>query len=88
MDPKFLTVTANNAVLETIKRAEQSDGTVIRLFEYKNRRGTVQITLPEQVREIWEINLTEDEMIASYSVEDGTFSFDIRPYEIRTFLLK
>ncbi len=86
--PQYLNVTSDNAILETVKRAEESNAAVIRFFEYKNQRGTVRITLPDHVQEVWEINLTEDEMAASYLVSDGEFSFEIKPYEIRTFLLK
>ena len=88
ISPQFLKITSENAVLETVKRAEQSNAAVIRLFEYKNQRGIVHIVLPKTVREVWEINLTEDEMIASHRIENGKFAFEIRPYEIRTFLLK
>lgn len=77
----------SNVIVETVKQAESGEGTVIRVFECKNMRTKASITVPENVTEVVLCDMLENEETV-IPVEQGTFEFTIRPYEILTFLLK
>lgn len=82
----FATVDDQGLIIETIKKAEDSDGIVIRLYEAFNTRGTATLTLGFDISEAFTVNLVEEHPEA---VEHGrnSLSFTYRPFEIKTFLL-
>jgi len=80
-------VDCGNVILDTVKKAEDSDAIVIRLYECYNRRSKVELTFFKDLAEVNECNLME-KPLANVPVEGNHFSFGIRPYEIKTFLLK
>lgn len=82
----FAAVDSAFVMLETIKRAESSDGIILRLYEYMNCRGPVKVTLNRPVQSVVECNLLE-EPVENAAVESfgNAFTFQIKPYEIKTF---
>ncbi|MBC8102654.1 MAG: alpha-mannosidase [Cytophagales bacterium] len=83
----FATVDDQGLLIDTIKKAEDSDAIVIRLYEAFNTRGTATLTLGFPLAEAYTVNMVEEnpEPIA----QDGNrITFDYRPFEIKTFLLK
>ena len=76
-----------NVVLETVKQAENGEGTVLRLYESENARTKTALTLPEGVTKAYETNLLE-EIEAELPVVDGKLHFVMKPYEIKTILLR
>jgi len=74
-------------ILETVKKAEQGDGWVVRLYETRgSRKGRSAITFGRRIRKAVECNLMEeDEQPAEYDASSITFS--ITPYEIKTFIV-
>ena len=76
-----------NVILETVKRAESGEGTVLRLFECKNMRTKATITLPEGATKVYLSDMLENPE-TEMQVENNTVTFTIRPYEIITFLVK
>ncbi len=83
----FASVDKRNVVLETVKAAENGDGTIVRLYECENARTKATLTLPEGVTKAYTTNLLE-EIESELTVENGTVKFSIKPYEIVTILLK
>lgn len=71
-------------LIDTVKRAEDGDGIVVRLYEYRNRKGRANLTFGRPVKKVTETNLCE-EGGEEVSVKDGGISFDIGCYEIKTF---
>lgn len=79
----FATVDKENVILETVKRAEDGEGTILRLYENRNRRSTVALTLSRQVQAAWLCDLMENR--ETELVQEGnTIRFAIKPYEIVT----
>ncbi len=76
-----------NVIVETIKQAENGEGTVVRIFECKNMRTNETLTLPADVKEVKLCDMLENE-VADLPISDGKVAFTIRPYEILTLLLK
>ncbi|MBQ4550070.1 MAG: alpha-mannosidase [Oscillospiraceae bacterium] len=83
----FASVNRRNVILETVKAAEQGEGTVLRLYECENARTKVTVKLPEGTKEAYLTNLLE-EVEAELAVVDGTVTFTIKPFEIVTLLVK
>ncbi len=83
----LLAVSAPNVVVETVKRAEDGDGIIVRLYESQRRRGmaTVQFAFP--VTQAWETNLLEENQ-AELPVRDGAVVLQLRPYQIVTLRVK
>jgi alpha-mannosidase len=75
-----------NIVIETIKRAEDGNGIVVRLYESQRRRGPITLTTGFPLRGAWHTNLLEqnDEALAFTGRQ---VTFDVRPYEIVTLRL-
>lgn len=87
MDYSFANCDQANVVLETIKKAEDGNGIVVRLYEIENTRTNVTLTFDRPVAFVEEVNLIEE------SVEDGevvissenAVKFQIKPYEIKSY---
>lgn len=77
---------AKSTILETLKKAEDDDGLILRFYEYGNQRDKVMVDLPFLIKEVVECNLMEEE-IDKIDQSDNKFSFEIKPYEIKTFKL-
>jgi alpha-mannosidase len=68
-------------VLETIKRAEDSDAVVLRLYEPYGGRGVARVHV--DATHAWRTNLLEDE-IEAVEVEGGALVLPFRPHEVVT----
>ena len=83
----FASIDKANVVLETIKKAEDGNGIIVRLYEIENTRTKVELTFDRPVVSVQEVNLVED------VVEDGkvtmptanSIGFQIKPYEIKSY---
>jgi len=76
-----------NVILETVKAAENGEGTVLRLYECENARTKATLTVPADTKAAYLTNLLE-EIESELPVVDGKVTFTIKPYEIVTILLK
>ncbi|NLF66306.1 MAG: alpha-mannosidase [Chloroflexi bacterium] len=76
-----------HVILETVKRAEDGDGWIIRLYEaQQTRTQKVTVTFDRPVLRAVACNLLEEEEAdPSLHVEGRQLSFAILAYEIRTF---
>ncbi|WP_338589955.1 alpha-mannosidase [Paenibacillus sp. Y5S-9] len=78
-------VDQDNVVLEVIKKAENNDDMIIRLYEAHGRRSRASLQLPEGAgTTAYACDLLENNEVEC-TVENGRISFDIKPYEILTF---
>lgn len=79
----FVSVNSENVVIETVKKAEDDDGIIIRLYEYGNRCENVRLNFGFSVQKAIVCDLMEREE-GTVEVTDNTVSFDIKPFEIVT----
>jgi len=82
----MIAVDCDNVIIETVKKAEDSDDLIIRMYECYNKRTNAKVTFFKPLLRVVECNLMEKE-IQPIEVQDNTFSFQIKPYEIKTFKL-
>lgn len=90
----LLGVDCENVQIETVKTAEDGRGVIVRMYEAYGRRSRVTCTCSSLLGEcITECDLLErplegeEEALTSDRCADGnhTFTFVIKPYEIKTF---
>ena len=83
----FASVNKDNVILETVKQAENGEGTVLRFYECENSRTKATVTVPAEFTKAYATNLLE-QVEEELTVVDGKVTFTIKPYEIYTILLK
>ena len=81
---RSLLQTDGPSVLETIKPAEDGNGWIARLYEPFGSRGPVRLTVSRPPKEVTECNSIEENG-RGVTLQDSSFSFPIRPFQIRTF---
>jgi alpha-mannosidase len=79
----FASVDDPNLVLDTIKRAEDSDALVLRLYEAHGARGTARVRLSQSIESAILTNLLEDDG-EPLTVEAGEIVVPYRPHQILT----
>ncbi|MBN7574999.1 MULTISPECIES: glycosyl hydrolase-related protein [Clostridium] len=80
----LIDLNAENIILETIKKAEDVNGTIIRIYEFENKLTEVKARLSIDFTKVIECNLLEED-ISCIAEKTNEFSFTIKPYEIKTF---
>ena len=81
----FVSVDAENVVIDTVKKAEDSDALIVRVYESHGARGDVNLTFGVTPKDVTECDLMEENDEPVASCDGSTLSFRIRPWEIRTF---
>ena len=83
----YVTVQEQNVAIEVVKQAESSENTVIRLYECHNRRCKITLHVQDNFKEAWESDMLENTK-AKLKTDGTTIYTDIKPYEIKTIILK
>lgn len=82
---QFADISHDNVWLETVKKEEDGQAAVIRLYEYKQHRNQdVKVRFGEQIKKAVECNMIEEE-IGEADYKENQISFSIKPYEVKTF---
>ena len=76
-----------NLVLDTVKKAEDSDATVLRFYECHGGRGTAAVKVDLPFAEAVYCNALEDEGDA-VAAENGTLTIPYEPYRVITVKLR
>src|SRR5262249_22131952 len=74
-------------VLDTVKRAEDSDALVLRLYEPHGGRGEALVRLASPVTRAARANLLEDEQV-SLELREAAIAVPFRPFEIITVVAR
>lgn len=83
----LLKVSKDNCMVEVIKEAEDGNGVIVRLYEYKNTRENVEISFGMEIYDVHECDLMENIIKHIQQFNRNNISFEICPYEIKTFLI-
>lgn len=75
-----------SVIIETVKRAEDSDDIIIRLYESQGSSVTTQLVIEMPVHRVREVNLIED-LIDDVAIDGCTVALDMKPFEIKTLCL-
>jgi alpha-mannosidase len=79
----FANVDRDNVTLETLKKAQDGDDLILRVFEHANKRTSATIEFGIPIAKVQKVNLMEEggEPVA---VIDNSVTLDLRPFEIST----
>lgn len=83
----YMSANSDSVIIEAVKKAEDDDGIIVRLFEHGNIRENVTLSFGFDVKEAMLCSMMEEEE-GAISVENNTVSFEIKPFEIVTLKLK
>jgi alpha-mannosidase len=73
-------------LVDTVKRAEDGDGLIVRLYEAHGGRGTARVRVGVAFTEAWFTNLLEDRL-GPAQVDGDEVVIPFRPFEIITIAL-
>jgi len=77
----------SNVIIETIKMAEDGDGVIVRLYECENSLTKARLTWNVPFNRADECDLLE-QFQQALNIQDGSISFTIQPYEIKTIRIR
>jgi len=84
----ILQIDSRNVALSTWKRAEDGQGTILRLVEISGKEQTVHITSPYlKIGEAWNCSVLEEKGSPVY-VSKSAINLTLRPFEIKTIRLQ
>ncbi len=78
-------MSADNIMIDAIKKAEDSDQILVRVHEFTGSRSTVKMSSDLTITSWQECDLMERPI--GETTEQGSIQFEIEPYEIKTFLV-
>ncbi|MCQ2462809.1 MAG: glycosyl hydrolase-related protein [Clostridia bacterium] len=83
----FVSCNRDNVIIETVKKAEDTDDIIIRLYETWNKKTDCEISFFTDIMQAYECNLIEenDEKI---SFEGKKIRLSFKPFEIKTLKIK
>ena len=85
--PPFIACEDRNIVIESVKKAEDSNDIIVRLYECHNSRGRAGLSSARSISSAVLCDLEENE-IMDLEIQDGIVSFEFKPFEILTIKLK
>jgi len=74
-------------VIETVKKAEDSDRIIVRLYECHNTRGRASLKCVRPIQRAWIVNLME-EVDQELELSGDAVLFEYKPFEIITLCLE
>ncbi|MGH4052531.1 MAG: alpha-mannosidase [Clostridium sp.] len=83
----FINIDKDNVIIEVVKKAEESAHIIVRMYELYNKRTTVICNLLKDFISVEECDLLE-KSIEPIDIQCNSFTFEIKPYEIKTFKIK
>ncbi|MBU3133814.1 alpha-mannosidase [Clostridium gasigenes] len=83
----LVNVNKNNIIIEVVKKAEDTDHLIVRMYEFHNKRTNATLEFFKDIEEICECNLMERDL-ETINATGNKIDFTIKPYEILTFKVK
>ena len=85
LEHSFITVKGDNVVLTAVKKAEDTDGLILRFYEWAGQSGNIRLTLPKGAESATLTNLMEKPEGSALAMTDtDQVTVPIHPYEIVT----
>ena len=87
LSASLLKVKASNVIVETVKKAEDGTGIILRLYEASHAGVKTEIEFGFPVASAWGTDLLENPL-QELSVAENQIRLDFEPYEIKTIAIK
>jgi alpha-mannosidase len=81
--PSFVSALPANVIIETVKKAEDGEGIILRLYESQRKQCQVQLHFPFKVTGAWLTDLLEEKKDRLEWL-DRTVTLELKPYQIAT----
>ncbi len=82
----LVNVNKSNVIIETVKKAEDSDAVIVRMYETWNSRTDCEVSFGLDVKDAYECNLME-EKDEKLTLSGGKLKLTFKPFEIKTLKL-
>lgn len=86
-EASFFKVDRPNIIIESVKKAEDSDDIIIRLYESEHRRCRAKVQFGFSVVKIEEVDLMENTINSINLNSSNTVKLNFHPFEIKTLKL-
>lgn len=73
--------------METVKKAEDGSGTILRLYDAGNMSKNVTLHFAENITAAYECDMLENEQ-STIDVADNSLTFKVNNFEIKTIKVK
>lgn len=83
----LITLSQSNVIMETIKKAEDGDGYIMRMYETYNQQSNVDLKFGFEAKQCVLCDLMENK-IDTLRIRDNTVTLPIKPYEIITIKVR
>ena len=80
----FIAVDPENVILTAVKKAEDDDALILRIYEWAGKDSAVKIHLPHGVLSAVQTNLMETPEGAPLEMQNDTVIVDVKPYSINS----
>lgn len=80
----FVSTDCDSILIDTVKRSEDGEAVVVRVYEYQNHKTEANLTFARPVKKILETDLCEENG-REVMVKENKVSFEIGNFEIKTF---
>jgi alpha-mannosidase len=80
----FVSVAPENVVLTAVKKAEDANGLILRVYEWAGKTGTAEFHVPAGATAATVTNMSETPEGTPLELKDGVVKAPIHPYEILT----
>jgi len=84
----FFQISPKNVILYAMKKAEDSEALILRVYETTGEPSKVELKLPEQIEDAFEMDFLEMKKLSSIQKEGDKIFFNIGKFEIKTIMLK
>jgi alpha-mannosidase len=86
-EASFAQIEAENVIIETIKKAEENDDIILRLYESSGAATRTLLTFNAEIAAIWQTNLLE-EVEKSLEHQQKAVALTLSPFEILTLRVR
>ena len=86
-ETSYMTIESPNVIVEAVKKAEDGDAVVIRLYESQNASARAVINFGFPIQSAEEANLME-EPIQPLEISGNSVMLVFKPFEIKTLMVK
>lgn len=80
-------IDTDNVMLEVVKKAEDSNHLILRMYEFHNKRTEATLEFMSEIHEAYECDLLEN-YIKDVNINSRKIKIEIKPFEIKTFKIK
>lgn len=89
LEPSYslVNISAENVIIDTVKRAEDSDKKVIRMYETYNRRTNARVEFGFDVKKCYIADMSEN-ILKELKVNKNSVELEVKPFEIVTLMVE